>query len=220
MRVRGVLRLAALVMFGASGVSTSSAASISVGQTVDLSTCTASWATCVDSDTRMRRFYVLPDPVQISVGDTVSIDIEFAHGQRLVLEDNGGFDFFTAWLKQDLVLSPPNTSSYTVAVTSYVLKDLDGTLSVPFALEDHSSSAVQIGPGYMDVMQSGDKVSFSGYRATFDVVELMNGSSYYDSIWVEFFADRVSVSAVPENGTLALMLVGFSILAYRLRLSH
>jgi hypothetical protein len=198
-----------LVMLAASNTY---AASVVVKQTVDLNNCTTPINICTTTDAAFAGLYFLPAPIRLLQGDSVVVEVTFLPGQRLSLASDGGFSMFTGWLKQDTNLSPPNSSWYTLTDVTYSLSEPIGNLSIPFSTVDQTSGSAAIGPFYQNTLSAGETISFTGYRTSFDIAYLLNGSSYYDATWMSFNADHLAITAVPEPSSSTLLLTGAFIL--------
>lgn len=161
----------------------------------------------------------LPQSILIAEGDSIELDVSFAPGQWLQLGnplDRPRFSRFTGWLQQDSQLSPLNSSYYTVSNIAYSLKNPIGTLAASFPSTTQSSGFAAIGPLFDALLAPGETVSFSGYKTSFQVDSLLNGSSYYDGVWISFNAyqsDLLYLPAVPEPAGYVLLPLGLLALA-------
>lgn len=155
----------------------------------------------------------LSQSILISEGDSVELDVSFAPGQWLQLGnpiDRPQFSRFTGWLQQDSFLSPVNSSYYTVSEITYSLKNLIGTVAAAFPSTTQSSGFAAIGPFFDAHLARGETVMFSGYKTSFHVDSLLNGSSYYDGVWISFNAYQSDLLylPVPEPAGYALLSLG------------
>lgn len=157
-------------------------------------------------------------PGVASVGDTVTLNIDFLAGQRLRIFDDAGngantSERITAWLND-------NIGSFSIANILMTFDNLDGVLASAATAASESSSAAHLGPFIQsrDWISTGSSIAFTGLSVTFDVTALTNDPQNLVNYWLPFAADRFAVErfdaqVVPEPSHLALLALGLAGLA-------
>lgn len=212
--MKKLLGIALLTLGGwGAGVTTASAANIVANATAEL----RPWMRFDATTGPMIAwpYFALDAPVQVSVGDVVEVNLRFAPGQSITMHSNGGTQYAFA----DIFLSPnepANSSSFSVSNGTLTLLDAGGQAV-------HASTVPQQSNGFSDIglavwwsdVPAGSSITFSGYRATFTVESLQDGTKNYSTAGVYFGsldgADVViNAAPVPEPGTWAFMLLGLT----------
>jgi hypothetical protein len=153
-------------------------------------------------------------PLLIRQGDTVDLTINFAPGQRIYMEGQGEGQAFAMSIHQDNNLNAPNSSDFTITNTSFNLLGQQGSFPAMVNLPNLSGghSAIFTNPNGQ-FLAAGEQSSFTGMHARFTVSYLQNGESYYRGTSIYAYSQQLSVQAVPEPETWAMLFGGLGLLA-------
>ncbi|WP_338847222.1 hypothetical protein V8J88_00695 [Massilia sp. W12] len=153
---------------------------------------------------------------RVQVGDVVEMTYTFKPGQAINLRAGNSEQILWLGAEQDASRSKPNTSNFTIANLSFDLLGLRGNFQSPPAGAIHASGSSHIGSYFSgNFITPGQSVSFTGLRARFSVQELQDNAHYYNAPFflLASLGGSVSVQAVPEAHTYAMLLGGFAVLA-------
>ena len=147
-------------------------------------------------------------PVSIGNGDFVDLTVNFTDNMALTIGD--GAEYFSGWL-----YAGDNNSNFTIdniTVEFLGFSETGGASSI-YNLGSESTGAAHLGPYMYDFLTAGQSVSFTGYRVTYDVIDISVSPHDYGSIWFNAGGDMVSVgpaasASVPEPASLALLGLG------------
>lgn len=147
--------------------------------------------------------------VSISNGEFVDLTVNFTDNMALTIGD--GSEYFSGWL-----YAGDNNSGFTIDNATIEFLGFSGTggASSTYNLGLQNSGVAHIGPYMSDFLTAGQSVTFTGYRVTYDVVDIAVSPHDYGSIWFNAGSDIYSVgvaeqtAGVPEPTSLALLGLG------------
>lgn len=148
-------------------------------------------------------------PVSIQNGEYVDLTVNFTDSMALTIADGG--ELFAGWLA-----AGDNNSSFDIqnATIEFLGFSETGGASSVYDIGVQSGQYAHLGPIMYDFLTTGQSITFTGYRVTYDVIDIATSPHDYDSLWFYTGGDMLSIgpaeptAGVPEPTSLALLGLG------------